>query len=71
MDSVQPGISLIYTTNNEKNVAPKVRSKKNFKNHISGFVADFRRFAPGCKYSAGLHLDFHLNYHLNFHVKFT
>ena len=26
---------------------------------------------PGCKYSAGLHLDFHLNYHLDFHLKFT
>ena len=30
MDPVQPRISLIYTTNNEKNLAPRVCSKKNF-----------------------------------------
>ena len=31
MDPVQPQISLIYTTNNDKNLAPKVCSKKIFK----------------------------------------
>ena len=45
MDPVQPRIFLIYTTNNEKSLAPKVCSKKNFQKHILGFVADFGRFA--------------------------
>ena len=31
MDPVQPRISLTYTINKEKNLAPKVCSKKNFK----------------------------------------
>ena len=44
MAPVQPRISLIYTTNNEKNLAPKVCSKKYFQNHISGFLADFAGF---------------------------
>ena len=34
MDPVQPRISLIHATNNEKNLAPKVCSKKNFQMHI-------------------------------------
>ena len=47
MDSVQPRISLIYTTNknNEKNLGPKVSSKKIFQNHILAFFADFAGFA--------------------------
>ena len=45
MDAVQPWISLIYTTNKEKNLAPKVCSKKNFQIVISGFVANVGRFA--------------------------
>ena len=35
MGPVQPQISfIIYTTNNEKNLAPKVYSKKIFQKHI-------------------------------------
>ena len=41
---VQQRISLIYTTNNEKNLAPKVCSKKHFQKHIvAGFRRRFRR----------------------------
>ena len=37
---------LTYTTNNEKTLASiKVCSTKNFQNDISGFVANFGRFA--------------------------
>ena len=45
MDPIQPRIFLINTTNNEKNLTPKVCSKKNFQKHLQGFVADFGRFA--------------------------
>ena len=55
MDAVQSRISLIYTTNNEKNLTPKVCSKKNFQNPISAFFADFAE-----KYSLLLKLTFYL-----------
>ena len=52
MDSVQPRISLIYTTNNEKKPGlVGMCSKKIFQNHISGFVANFAGFAHIPKYT--------------------